>query len=299
MTALDVTLLRPLWLLALPVLAVLGWWLHTRRGGLGDWRRATDPALLRAMTALGRVETSGSKAPLRAVLSAAALAVIALSGPAIERREAMSYRNLDGVLFVVDSSRSVTEDPRWTQMHTMGRFGLASLGTRPGGLIVFAGDAYVVHDMTLDHVQLGQTFSLIDAGTVPDPGSRPERALDLAAALLDRADVVAGDVILFTDGAGLGPATLQAAATLAGQGARLSLVSLGDPSPDFAAHAELGGGAVFTTNQTEALADWLGASARTRLERQDYPLLFWKDFGRYLLVLALFPLLLLFRRPVA
>ena len=119
------------------------------------------------------------------------------------------------------------------------------------------------------------------------------------AALLARADVVAGHVILFTDGAGLGPATLQAAATLAGQGARLSLVSLGDPSPDFAAHADVGGGAVFTPDQTEALADWLGASARTRLERQDYPLLFWKDFGRYMLVLALFPLLLLFRRPVA
>jgi Ca-activated chloride channel family protein len=299
MTGLDVTLLRPLWLLALPVLAALGWWLQTRPGSLGDWRRAADPALLRAMAALGRVDTGAGSGPLRAVLAAATLAVLALSGPAIERREALSFRNLDGVLFLADVSHSVSEHPRWPQMLTMGRFGIAALGTRPGGLIVFAGDAYVASDMTLDHLQLGQTLSLLAPDTVPDPGSRPDRALAMAADLLRRAEVIAGDVLLFTDGAGLGPASLQAAAAIAGQGARLSLVSLADPPPEVATHATAGGGRVFTLDQTDALAEWLGSSARTRLERQDYPLLFWKDLGRYVLILALLPLLLLFRRPVA
>ncbi len=299
MTGLDVTLLRPFWLLALPLLAAIGWWLHTRRGGLGDWQRAADPALLRAMAALGRVDTRASRAPLVAVLAALAITVVALAGPAVERREALSFRNLDGVLFLIDGSASVTEDPRWTQMQTMGRFGLASLGTRPGGLIVFGGDAYVASDMTLDHVQLGQTFSLIDAETVPDPGSRPERALDLAAGLLHEAEVIAGDVVLLTDGAGLGPGSLRAAAEIAGQGARLSLVSLHEPTSEFATHADVGGGAVFTLAQTDTLAEWLSTSAQTRLERQDFPLLFWKDLGRYLLALALIPLLYLFRRPVA
>ncbi len=36
----GVTLLRPLWLLALPLLAAAGWWLTRRAGGLGDWERA-------------------------------------------------------------------------------------------------------------------------------------------------------------------------------------------------------------------------------------------------------------------
>ncbi|MGZ2260266.1 VWA domain-containing protein [Roseobacter sp. A03A-229] len=295
----EITLLRPAWLLALPVLLVFGWWLYTRRGGLGDWQKATDPALLRAMAALGRVDKSASGAPLLALLGALGLIVIGLAGPAIERRDTLSFRNLDAVVFVIDASPSVTEHARWPQMLTMGRFGLASLGTRPGGLVVYAGDAYVATDMTLDHLQLGQTFSLIGADTVPDPGSRPERGLQKAVELLAEADVVAGDVVLMTDGAGLGPASLQAAGAIAGQGARLSLISLDAPPAAFETHAAAGQGRVFTLDQTEALADWLSAAARTRLEQQDYPLLFWHDMGRYLLLLALFPMLFLFRRQAA
>lgn len=299
MTLPDLTLLRPLWLLALPLLLGVGWWLYARRGGLGDWQKATDPGLLRAMATLGRIDDNASRASLLAMLGALAIMVLALAGPAVERRDAISFRNLDGVLFLLDASPSVTEDARWPQMQTMGRFGVASLGTRPGGVIVFGGDAYVAMDMTLDHLQLGQTLSLIDADTVPDPGTRPERALDLAADMLENAEVVAGDVILLSDGAGLGPSSLRAAARISRLGARLSLVSLHDPAPEFATHAAAGQGRVFTLDQTDALAGWLSEDARTRLEAQDYPLLFWMDLGRYVLVLALVPLLSLFRRAAA
>ncbi|GIT89430.1 VWA domain-containing protein [Roseobacter sp. OBYS 0001] len=299
MSDLALTLLRPWWLLGLPVLIAVGWWMYTRRGGLGDWQKATDPALMRAMMALDRVDNSASCAPLLAMLSAVGVTLLALSGPAVERREALSFRNLDGVLFVVDTSASVTENARWPQMLTMGRFGIAALGTRPGGLIVFGGDAYVATDMTLDHVQLGQTLSLLDAQTVPDPGSRPERGLSIALDILREAEVIAGDVILFTDGEGLGPETLQVAAQISDAGARLSLVSLDAPAPAFETHAAAGSGMVFTLADTDVFSQWLAETARTRLEAQDFPLLFWKDMGRYLLALALFPLLLLFRRQIA
>ena len=299
MNGFEVTLLRPFWLAALPLLALVGWWLARRQGGLGDWQRAADPALLRAMAALGRIDGSGSRTQLMAVLVALALLLLALTGPAVERRDTLSFRNLDGVLFVLDASPSVTEDPRWPQMQTMGRFGLAALRTRPGGLIVYAGDAYVASDLTLDHLQLGQTFSLVMPGLVPDPGSRPERALALAAEVMADAEVIAGDVILLTDGAGLGPESLRAVARITEQGARVSLVSLNAPDPAFETHASLGGGWVFTLDQTDALSNWLGEEARTRLEAQDYPLLYWRDMGRYLLALALIPLLLLFRRQTA
>ncbi len=295
----DLTLLRPMWLLALPVLVGLGWWLWTRRAGVGDWSRVADPALLRAMAALGRVEGSADRFPVAAPLIAAGLVVLALAGPAVERRDAVSFRNLDGVAFVLDASRSVTEDDRWPQLLAMGRFGIAGLGSRPGGLIVYAGDAYVATDLTVDHRQLGQTLSLIDPETVPDPGSRPERGLALARRMLGEAEVIAGDVILFTDGAGLGPAAVQEAARIAGQGARLSVVSMHAPEAALQSLAGTGGGRVFTLDQTDALSQWLTEDARSRLELQDYPLLFWTDYGRYLLLLALVPLLLLFRRQAA
>ncbi len=299
MTGLTFTLLRPWWLAGLLLLAGAGWWLYRRRGGLGDWQKAVDPALMQAMIALGRVDSSASRAPLWAMLAVVAVTLVALAGPAVERREAVSFRNLDGVLFVVDTSASVTEDPSWPQLLTMGRFGLAALGTRPGGLIVFAGDAYVATDMTLDHVQLGQTFSLLSPATVPDPGSRPARGLALAADILRDADVIAGDVVLFTDGAGLGPETLRLAEQITQAGARLSLVATQTPDATFDTHATAGGGRVFSRAETDALAAWLSQSTRTRLEAQDFPLLFWKDLGRYLLCVAFVPFLLLFRRQGA
>lgn len=131
--SLDVTLLRPLWLLALPVLAGLAWWLWSRRQGLGDWQRAADPGMIRAMAALGRVEAQAGRSGLWAGMAVLGIAVLALAGPAVERRDTPSFRNLDGVLFVVDASASVMEDARWPRMQALGRFGLASLGTRPGG----------------------------------------------------------------------------------------------------------------------------------------------------------------------
>lgn len=294
-----ITLLRPWWLVGLPVLVGLGWWLAARKGGLGDWQKASDPALLRAMVALGRVDRSARRGPLWAMLAAVAVIVLAMSGPAVERRDTLSYRNLDGVLFVIDASASVTESPRWPQMMAMGRFGIASLGTRPGGLIVYAGDAYVATDMTLDHLQLGQTLSLIGPDLVPDGGSRPARALEQALGMLRAAQVLAGDVVIFSDGVGLDAQSLRAAQEIAGQGARLSLVALDAPGAAFETHAAAGGGRVFTLDQTEEFAQWMRSDARTRLEAQDYPLLFWKDMGRYLLMLALLPLLLLFRRQDA
>ncbi|MEL6100591.1 MAG: VWA domain-containing protein [Pseudomonadota bacterium] len=294
----DITLLRPFWLLALPLVVSAGWLLWSRRGGLGDWERVTNPALLQAMAALGRIERAPNRGPLLAGLSIIGLLALALSGPAIERRDTLSYRNLDGVLFLVDASASVHEDPRWPQLLTMGRFGLAALGTRPGGLIVFGGDAYVATEMTHDHLQLGQTFSLIEPDTVPDKGSRPGRALDLAADLLRTAQVIAGDVVVFSDGAGLGPETLRQTAQIAEQGARVSFVGF-DALPSLQSHAKAGKGHAFVLSDTEALGAWLSDDARARLERQDYPLLFWHDYGRYVLILTLVPLLLLFRREGA
>lgn len=289
-------LLRPEWLLALPLLAVAGWLLHRQRGGLGGWDRVADPRLLQAMTALGRVERRGSAVGLLAVLACAGVTVLALTGPAVERRDALSFRNLDGAVFVLDASPSMTGGAGWQAMQVAARYGVASLGTRPGGLVVFAGDAYVASDLTADLRQLGQTLSLIDADTVPDPGTRPERGLALALRMLDEAEVLAGDVIFLTDGAGLEEATLKQAAAIAGRGARLTLVTPGPPPPEALTHAEVGRGQALAATDPEALARWLGDEARQDLVQQDFPLLFSRDLGRWLLVLAMVPLLLLFRR---
>jgi Ca-activated chloride channel homolog len=290
----DIALLRPVWLLALPALAGFALLLWRRQRGAGDWARVIDPALLAALRAMGRIERAGPGAAGLAALLVAGLTALALSGPSVERRDAAAFRNLDGVVFVLDASPSATGGADWEGLRTMGRSGIAALGSRPGALVVFAGDAYVASDMTADTRQVGLTLSLVEPGTVPDPGSRPERGLRLAAEILEEAEVLAGDVVLLTDGGGVGPGVYEAAGAIAGQGARLSVVG---PDPSVAPLAEIGRGQFFALDEGNALAAFLGEDARQRLERQDYPLLFRADLGRYLLALALLPALLLFRRP--
>ena len=203
----EMALLRPLWLLALPALAAFALLLWRRQRGAGDWARVIDPALLAGLHAMGRIERAGPGAAGLAALLVAGLTALALSGPSVERRDAAAFRNLDGVVLVLDASPSATGGADWEGLRTMGRSGIAALGSRPGALVVFAGDAYVASDMTADTRQVGLTLSLVEEDTVLDPGSRPERGLRLAAEILEEAEVLAGDVVLLTDGGGVGRST--------------------------------------------------------------------------------------------
>lgn len=301
---LDISFLRPFW--GFGVLLVLGLAVVSmrRNAALGDWVAQIDPHLLRAMRALGKVDGTGSRGVRYVPFWSAALICVALSGPALERGNGQTFRNLDGVIFVVDVSPSVTRDARWDAALTMARAGVSVLGSKPAGLIVYAGDSYRAAALTLDHLQLAQSMALLDDATVPDRGSRPALALGQAGEMLAGADILAGDVVLLSDGGGFGPETLNRAREIAALGGRLLLVRIastvsGKPPvarAAFDALAALGGGQVFELGEIEPLMEALGETAQRRLEKQEFQLLFWSDYGRYLMLLALIPLAALFRR---
>jgi Ca-activated chloride channel family protein len=68
----------------------------------------------------------------------------------------------------------------------------------------------------------------LKTSTVPRPGSRPDLGLEMARALLARADAAAGDVVLVGDSAG-DARTLEAAGRLARAGFPLSVLAVGTP----------------------------------------------------------------------
>ncbi|MBY6047202.1 vWA domain-containing protein [Vannielia litorea] len=291
----GLVLLRPWWLLALPVVAALAVLLWRRRARLGDWERVVRPEMMAALRRLGHVEAGRQGVQGLGALAAAGLVALALTGPATTRREAAAFRNLDGVILVLDASLSMTEADGWSQMLTAGRAAMAGLGARPAALVVVAGDAYHAADLTSDHKELAQTWQLVDGATVPDRGSRPWLGLARAADVLKEARLFSADVVLFTDGGGLGPETLEVAAKLEAEGARLSVVAAEGLEPAEVL-ARAGGGRTFTPLEGVALAGFLAEGGRAQLERADYPLLFLADHGRLVLLAALVPLLLGFRR---
>lgn len=300
----DIVILRPFWILALPIVIGLAVWRLRRAGKAGDWHTTIEPHLLAAMTALGRVETGRRRLTSAVPFIVTGAVVLALMGPALERRDAQTFRNLDGVIFVIDVSGSVVRDESWPMLVNMARAGLSVLGSKPAALIVYGGDTYLASPLTTDHVQLGQVVSLLDEDTMPDRGNRPGLALQHAADMLKTADILAGDVVLMTDGDGLDANAIRAAQRVTGMGGRLSVVVSqttvsGAPPVGqaiFDTLAKVGGGRVYNAGDLAAFMRDFSDSSAVRLERQDLKLLLLADYGRYLLFLALLPALMFFRK---
>lgn len=290
------TFLRPEWLLAFVLVGLVGWAAWRRRAGLGGWEAAIDASLLSALDALGKVELARRPGQFLAACAVAALLCLALAGPSVPRREATGFRNLDGVIFVLDAAPEATSKPDWNALALAARIGAGALGSRPAGLVVYGGDAYVGTDMSSDLRELKQTILLVGHETIPDEGQRPERGLALALRMLDDAQILAGDVVLLSGGDGLErPGVRPAAHVIAARGSRLAVLSLGPP-PATEALATAGGGARFAVDAPDALARFLAQDSRERLDALGIPLPVRTDLGRSLALAALLPAAFLLRR---
>lgn len=301
-----IALLRPWWLAALPLVALLALRAAWRAAPLGDWRKAVDPALMRLMERRGAVLGGRRQANLAAAL-AAGLIALALTGPALERQDAATFRNLDATVIVLDLSRSVTEGGSLKDLRQTAQSVAEAAGTRSIALVVYAGDAYLAASPTTDRDSLGTTLFALDADTVPDRGSHPERGLALARRTLAEADVVSADVVLISDGDGIGEAALREARAIRERGWRVDGLFVpavrplqpGVPKPDRAALdglARAGGGVAADLSSPAPVLDAVGASTAQHLAAGGYTVLAFADYGRWLLLLAALPALLLFRR---
>jgi Ca-activated chloride channel family protein len=301
------TLLRPWWLAGILGALLLGFFLRRRATALGDWERAVDPHLLAAMTQLGALVKAHGRKGWAAALCAASVA-LALTGPASQRTDTSRFRNLDAAIIVVDLSRSLAEGGNLTAARFAAQ-AVAAAGTRQVALVVYAGDAFVASNLSSDRDALATTIAVLDGETVPVPGSRPARALALARELLEQARIVAGDVVLISDGGGFDTAALREVERLREGGRRLDTIYVptdelppGTPRPSRAtldaAAAEAGGVSADVADPTPVVAQ-LSSGAATRLAATDYAVLAWADLGRFLLVASLLPALLLFRRGAA
>lgn len=300
-----VTLLRPWWLLALPLLGLLAWRAAHRSAPLGDWVRAVEPHLMAALAARGAVRPGRRGGQVLLVLAGALLA-LGLAGPALERRDVAGFRNLDATILCLDLSRSVAEGGRLGEMRVLAQALAEAAGTRSVALVAYAGDAYLAATPTTDRDSLGTILFALDGATVPDRGSHPARALALARRTLAEGAVVTGDVVLVSDGGGLDEAATREVAALAADGHRLHTVLVTDPAlppeaprPDGAGMARLatlGGGSAGSLDAPAPVLAAISETVARHLAEGGYAVLAWRDLGRWLAGLALLPVLMLFRR---
>ena len=324
----ELAFIRPWWLAAIPPGLVLVWWLRRRYGRGASWEAIVDPALLPHLVV--GAGTPRREWPWAVMALAVAVAGLALAGPAFERLEQPVFRSLAARVIVLDASRSMDSPDLVPSRMVRARYKVSDLlrRSRDGrtGLVVFAGDAFVVAPLTRDADTLVHLLSALDTGVVPVQGSRPDLGLAAAGDLLEKGHATTGEVILVTDGVE-GPRTRDTAETLAARGVRVSVLAVGTeegapvplpeggflksmsgeiviPRADMAALravARAGKGRFATVAADDADVDrLLGARAddpwRRTLEETDRTTAEWRDEGPWL-VLALLPMAALaFRR---
>ncbi|MEM9223953.1 MAG: VWA domain-containing protein [Pseudomonadota bacterium] len=300
----GLTLLRPWWLLALPTIGVLAV-LAARQRAVSGWRRVIDPAFVAHLETFGFLRLASRDITVPMLAAIAAVAALALSGPATRSPSAPALRNLNTVVFAVDLSRSVAEGGALDTVRVTTARLLKSAAGRPAALLVFAADAYVASPPTDDPRLLDTLIAVLDGDTMPVNGSRPDRALVLAGEMLTESVGHHEDIVLISDGGGIGPDTIAAAQALRERGASISTVyvapttfpaDMPPPAPDALERlSDAGGGMSVDAAAPQRLTRALESNAAGE-RTGDVVALTYDDHGRLVLVLALVPALLLFGR---
>ncbi|OWJ80275.1 MULTISPECIES: VWA domain-containing protein [Haematobacter] len=302
----GLVLLRPLWLLALLPLAALAVWLRAQRGR-SPWTTLIDPAIRRELLALGQIlPARADRAALLPLLIAGTL-ILGLAGPAVLRPGGVEYRALDPMLLLLDLSPSVAAGPALPDLQAAAAFLLNQSEGRPVGIMVYAADAYIASAPTSDAASLQSIIAVLAADTMPVTGSRPDIALAESRNLVagkDGPGIAGADLVLISDGGGVGPPALTEARRLQAEGARVWALSLpraaeGAPTPDRGALVQLaaaGGGKEFPAATPRPLLAEIAAARTARLARSGEATRVFRDLGPWCVGLAMLLALPLYRR---
>lgn len=303
----SLLLLHPLWLLALlPVAAgaVLAW----RQRTAGGWEAVLSPAILGFVSRHGYLGPPERRWPVLLPFAIAALAALALSGPARLREDGIAFERLDPLVLAIDLSPSVTRGGGLADAQAAAAQVLQSAGGRPVGLLLYGADAYLASAPTSDAASLESLIAVLSPDILPVSGSRPDIALSQASDLFGAPGMpgLGGtDILLVSDGGGAGPRAEEEAATLRARGARVWALTLDTPGlppeapgPDpegLAAITRAGGGASAPARDPRPLLARIAEARTVALSRSPEAPLVVRDFGRLVLLLALPMALLLFR----
>lgn len=195
-----------LWLaVALPVLLGVGVWGYVRRRRLA-LQALGESRVLARLGAMGLDTFAAGRLSMVAV-AAAALGV-ALAGPRWGLVAVEDQRQALDLVLALDVSKSMlaldVEPSRLERERTLARRLLQELPADRIGLVAFAGRAYTLSPMTIDHGALQLYLDALEPEIVSQGGSSLSAALHQATDLTRGApDALPGVVVLITDGEAL------------------------------------------------------------------------------------------------
>jgi len=220
--------LRPEWLWALPLVALVAYALARRSLAPGSWQRIVDPAL--APYVLSRSASRRRSYRWWLLALGGMLAVLSLAGPSWNRAEQPVFRSEQAMVIALDLSRSMDAQDLTPSRLTRARLKILDiLERRKSGqtaLVVYSSNAFTVTPLTTDADTVAALVNSLSTDIMPSRGSYPVAAIDKGRQLLQQAGVGHGEVLLITDG-GTSPEAEEAARDLYEAGYTLSVMGVG------------------------------------------------------------------------
>lgn len=194
-------LMRPEWLWGLLPALILSILLWRQRGRSGSWSEVIDAELLPLLVGSQAAPRRTNLLPL--VLLGWVLAVVAASGPSINRIAQPVLQKQDALVIILDLSYSMKSgDLAPSRLDRSRQKLLDLLGQRKEGqtgLIAYAGDAHIVTPLTDDTRTIANLLPALNPDMMPVPGSDPVAAVEQAVALMHSAGINQGRILLLTD----------------------------------------------------------------------------------------------------
>lgn len=263
---------RPFWLLALIPAAMLLWQAVSRAGAGSGWRSAVDAHLLRHLSLPGEAGTH--RWPFWLLGAGWLAATVAMAGPSWERVPQPTTKTIEPTVVALDMSVSMDAGDLTPSRLARARYKLQDVLERNAGgqvgLVIYSDEPFVASPLTDDGRVIGEMVPTLTSDIMPGRGSRPDRAIDQAVALLEQAGVPGGRILLFADSAGDDPGATRAAASRAAEGGRrVSVLGMGTekgaPIPDGrGGFARTTDGEVFVARLPRADLESLAASGSGR-----------------------------------
>lgn len=192
--------LRPLWLLAVPVLAWQLWRLWHRERQSGRWQLLLPVAFHQALLKGGSGRSS--KLPWLALGLAWLLAVLALLGPSWQRVEQSNQKPADPLVVLLElTPQMLATDGRPNRLEQTRRKLLDLLEARRDAqtaIIVYAGSAHSLVPLSDDLATSRNLLEALKPSLMPEPGRRADLAVARALQLLDQAQLGQGRLLLIT-----------------------------------------------------------------------------------------------------
>jgi len=193
--------IRPLWLLALPLIPLWLWLRYRRLSDAAGWERIIPQELLQPLMPEAR-QNSGRRSLLLALLLSASL--VAMAGPSWRSADQPVQQSADSLVVVLDVSLSMLSDDLSPNRLTRAKRKLRDLLVdRQGGetaLIAYSGDAHLVTPLTRDRRTTEALLPALDPFMMPSQGGRADRGIAQAVDLLNQSGRGHRHILLITDG---------------------------------------------------------------------------------------------------